>query len=104
MHRSGKCNRSLFVVAIVAAVFSGSSFAAGESAPEEFRVTVYRDQRAVDEMRFADAAALEGWIKTRRAQVRAPGAGQGDSSALTKPFLPEAAYLETDAQGRSIMP
>jgi hypothetical protein len=106
MHRLAQLrNRSRwFAVAIVAAALSGPSFAATESAPEEFRVTVYRDHVAVSEMRFADSAALESWIRSRQTQVPAAGDRPRDSGALAKPFLPDAAYLETDAAGRSILP
>jgi hypothetical protein len=98
-------NRSrLFAVAIVAAVLSGSSLAATEGVAEEFRVTVYRDRVAVAEMRFADATALEGWLRTRQADTRERGAAERDVRPLANAFPPDAAYLETDGEGRSVIP
>jgi hypothetical protein len=63
-----------------------------------------RDRNRVDEMRFADAAALEGWLRTRQARVRAVSVGHGASAALAHPFVSDAAYLQTDEQGRTIIP
>ena len=56
-------------VAALAAALCGAALAA--ESLDEFRVTVYRDQLAVGDMRFADAATLDGWLKAKHARVRA---------------------------------
>ena len=120
-------------IALVAAL-PVAALAAGEAYLEELRVTIYRDQLAVGSLRFADAAALETWLKTKHARVRALDNCESGPTpqllAAVERFYPSRAdalevrtlrtgdrscadgasvarddmYLETDAAGRSIIP